>query len=702
MNTSLKKYNSFSFFTIIIVMLISGLFTSCFGPKNLVTQQKQQSKYEFIGDTISGWALTRNDHSWGFVGDDGKSVIEPKFSWATDFSEGMALVKDKNAYRFVNFKGKQLRRPKALKAYSFSEGLAAVQIKHRWGYIDKKGKLIIKPQFDWAKPFRENRAMVSISRRKGFINKQGELIIPAIYEEAHDFENGLSIVRKDFKFGLIDSLGNTVLPNKFHELFPWEDDFYRSVVSTDITKRYGLIDADGKILLDAIYNAIDLFNRINIRVKKDGLYGLYDLEGREIIAPQYEELILLPLKNLIAAKKDEHWGFLDMKGQILLPFEKQLPLSVNENRIWIQRDSLYLLYNYNFELIQSFNKYNNVYPFSNGYAVVSVKDSNNYWGNLYGYIDRNGHEVVAPQFDGGAGNVNVYGMSVVGVKSYDINRHRLFNIKEGKLVDTKEYSNLEQFGSIWFNSYGDFIDSKTGKSIKNFPYQSLQRLIGERTDLAIVRRDGKAGLIDTSLMEVMPLVFDYIETSYNNDLLKLRKNGRWGFTDEKYRIRIPMQYDDVYYFQNKHLTEVKKDEKLGVINRFDQEIIPLKYTDISFDPSSDRIYAKKEDGIDIYDKEGRLLHTTDYEYLGFYGSNSYAIFRHEGKTGILGYDFDVIHEAEFDLLENFINGFAKVRKNGREFYINTKGEEVQLTAEQLKEWNDARERRDSLWIDFSS
>ena len=43
-----------------------------------------------------------------------------------------------------------------------------------------------------------------------------------------------------------------------------------------------------------------------------------------------------------------------------------------------------------------------------------------------------------------------------------------------------------------------------------------------------------------------------------------------------------------------------------------------------------------------------------------------------------------------------------MRKNGREFYINTKGEEVQLTAEQLKEWNDARERRDSLWIDFSS
>src|SRR5690625_7635061 len=66
MNTSLKKYNSFRLLTITVVLLSSGLFTSCFESINLVTLQKQHTKYEFIGYTISVWSLTRNEHSWGF------------------------------------------------------------------------------------------------------------------------------------------------------------------------------------------------------------------------------------------------------------------------------------------------------------------------------------------------------------------------------------------------------------------------------------------------------------------------------------------------------------------------------------------------------------------------------------------------------------------------------------------------------------
>lgn len=738
MNIPPKNKNTYHLFLTIAFFISYSMMTSCFGPKNLVTKQRDMPQYDFVSDTLDGWALVRQDSLWGYVSEEGRRTIRPMFLWATDFADGMALTKDERGYRYINSQGKLLRRVKAPRAYSFAEGLAPVKIKGKWGYVNRKGKIEIKSQFDWAMPFQENRAAVSIGLRKGYINKNGQLIIPAIYEEAHTFRDGVAIVRKDFQFGLIDTLGNFVLPNSYDEISLWETGFYRLGIytpTTDRVSKFGLADADGKLLLDTQYTSIDLQAQHYIRVEKDRLYGLFDRKGNDIIPIAYTHLGILAEGRFIVAEKHGRWGFLDIQGKVLLPFDYQLPISASEGRIWVHRDSISILLDDRFREITRFSKYNRVYPFSNGYAAVSIKDTSNYYGNLYGYIDRDGHEVVTPQFDGGVYDANPYGISIVGKKSHGIVRQHLFNLQKGVLVAEEPYSSLQSFGPLLFNSYGDFLSSKTGRAIEKFPYQSINPLAGDRRDLAVVRREGKVGLVDTSLTELFPLEYDDI-SSFHQGRMKIKKSGRWGFADEQYRIRIPMMYDDVYYFRYPMLTEVTQNKKKGVIDRYGQEIIPLHYTRISFDYACDRIYAEKSDGIDIYDKEGQLLRATDFGYVGFYGRKRYVAYRQNGKMGFMDYDFNILHKPEFDGvgpfydglawvalngkggyineqfqrvipiqfddIENFASGLAKVKKDGREYYINTGGEEVIPTGTELEKRKEELERRKSGWIDFSS
>lgn len=732
-----KNKNFYYCLLSIVFIASSSLLTSCFGPKNLVTKQRGIPQYDFVGDTLDGWALVRKDSLWGYVSADGRKVIKSTFLWATDFAEGMALAEDEKGYRYINAQGKVLRQVKAVHAYSFAQGLAPIQIKNKWGYIDRKGKAVIKPQFDWALPFHENRAEVSVGLRKGYIDKSGQLIVPAIYEETSAFKNGLAIVRKDFRYGLIDTLGNFVLPNHFDEIKSWEAGFYRLGVfdpTIGRVNKFGLTDANGKLLLDTQYSAIDLLAQHYLRAEKGNLYALYDLKGKEIIPMEYTYLDAMPASNFLYAQRDGLWTFLDMRGQPLLPFDNQLLISRSEERIWIARDSLSILMDDQFREISRFSKYNRVYPFSNGYAAVSMKDTSVNEGNLYGYIDREGNEVVAPQYDGGVGYVNAYGISVVGKKSYGIIRDHLFDIKTGLLVNEEEYTNLKRFGPLFFTNYGDFLSQKTGFEIQDFPYLSIQPL-RDRPDLAVVRQERKVGLIDTSLTELLPVEFEDIKNSYHGRM-QVKKDDKWGFADEQYRIRIPMRYDDAYYFRYPMLTEVTENKKKGVIDRYGREIISMHYDYIYFDAVSDRIYAEKSDGIDVFDQEGRLLYVSDFEYLGFYGRKPYVVFRQSGKTGFMDYDFNILLKptydrvgsfynelafvvlngkggyinerlelvlpVEFEQFDNFAIGIAKVKKDGREYYINTQGEEVTPTDDELDKRDAEIEGRKSGWIDFSS
>src|SRR5690606_5189677 len=127
-----------------------------------------------------------------------------------------------------------------------------------------------------------------------------------------------------------------------------------------------------------------------------------------------------------------------------------------------------------------------------------------------------------------------------------------------------------------------FLSPKTGQPISDFPYEKLDPFkYGERLDLALVYRDEKTGLIDTTSTERLPCQYDQIETMHDGRMA-VEQDNRWVYADAHFRIRIPPSYDHADYFQYR-LTTVEKDKKKGVINRNGREVIPLRYDQLSFD-----------------------------------------------------------------------------------------------------------------------
>jgi len=220
---------------------------------------------------------------------------------------------------------------------SYSQKLYPIQINEKWGYINEKGKIVIQPQFDEAERFSEGLALVSIGLNDGFIDAKGKLIIEPIYRCSHGFSEGLAAVAKDCEgnWEYIDRNGKTVIEPKFS----WAGQF-----------RGGLAEV--------------LF--VTNEQPFDQKTGYIDKSGKFIIEPKFDssEPFSDGLAMIAEDKKREDGSsayfnrkaFMDTKGNIVTPF------------------------------------FDRAEDFSDGLAAVEIN-------NLWGFIDKTGNIVIAPQFD---------------------------------------------------------------------------------------------------------------------------------------------------------------------------------------------------------------------------------------------------------------------------------------------------------------
>ena len=99
-----------------------------------------------------------DNNLWGYVDEEGKWVIKPKFSDAEDFSEGFAAVKLDGKWGYIKSDGKWLVKPRFYDAGPFEYGIAVVEDDDFY-VIDKTGKRALAPG--------EKLSLVSINGRYG-------------------------------------------------------------------------------------------------------------------------------------------------------------------------------------------------------------------------------------------------------------------------------------------------------------------------------------------------------------------------------------------------------------------------------------------------------------------------------------------------------------------------------------------------------
>jgi hypothetical protein len=186
----------------------------------------------------------------------------------------------------------------------------------------------------------------------GFIDKQGNILLEPIYKDIELLKNGLGIIRtKDDKYGLINNKYEIILEPTYHLIkYPYKSHnaFIVTTLYNDGTSCEGLVDFNGKIVCDDIYDYISPTKSKNIFLVKNTnteSYHLINHKG-EIIGHEYCEEIKEVDENLFKLKSHNKYGIINDEGNYIFELEYDI-IEIYKNFIKVHKHFSVGLADYN-------------------------------------------------------------------------------------------------------------------------------------------------------------------------------------------------------------------------------------------------------------------------------------------------------------------------------------------------------------------
>jgi uncharacterized caspase-like protein len=265
-------------------------------------------------------------------------------------------------------------------------------------------------------------------------------------------------------------------------------------------------------------------------------------------------------------------------------------------------------------LARKMSKYFSVSDFSEDLAIVRTYDKAN--GFAYGYINRNGEEVIPLKYDDASDFSE--GLARIAITNYSkpsgefVPLEYGFIDKTGKEVIPRRYADADSFSDglarVFDGRKYGFIDKK-GKVILPFKYGeggrfseglAPQKMIADK--YGFIDKSGKVaiapgydfaypfykgaaivGLDNRPLFKInkkgkIIFLFTGVELIGDDfgDLIPVKVNGKWGYMNLEGKIVIPANYDEALSFQD-GLAFVYIGTRAGYIDPTGKEVIPLKY-----------------------------------------------------------------------------------------------------------------------------
>jgi len=172
----------------------------------------------------------------------------------------------------------------------------------------------------------------------GYLNLKGEEEIPFIYKKCSVFLDGYGyITKQNGEQTLIDSTGKTILKNdEFDILFGSPN---KNQIFAIDDGNYGIVNLEGKVLLPFEYDKIKQTYHGITFLRKNNKWRVWDADMKKLLPTKYDYVILIgqsigeilsfgppPEKqnpqSLAIVKKEEKWGVINKKGEVIEPFKK--------------------------------------------------------------------------------------------------------------------------------------------------------------------------------------------------------------------------------------------------------------------------------------------------------------------------------------------------------------------------------------------
>jgi hypothetical protein len=474
--------------------------------------------------------------------------------------------------------------------WNFKDGFATVLLNGKYGLVNKSGKIVIAPDFDSPEKMEIKCGFVAFEVGYGpvvIIDTTGKAVMP--------MESGITgilpcqkrITLGDNRYGMINFNRDTILPFKFSSAYLLPEGFCVASTfsgpSSGYKNLYGLYDLNGKQVLPHAFERIDGFYCGRAIVEKNGKYGVIDNTGKELFYTDYGRIDRFSSNYALVYTKRRDGeikiGVINRNGKEVIPAIYQgldQIFNVSEGMVSMAQNRKYGFVDTSGKIVAQF-KYDRVEPFKNGIAKVWVG-----W-RYAGYIDRKGKEIIPSNFEAmdHANLRRYYDKFIIGLK--DSVQH-VFDYS-GKEIATLNYKTVGEFNKNE-KSFIVSIKNKCGILDSNFrvkipiEYESLEIIF---PDKIAASKQGKISFIDHEGKALSAVKYDWIEqldndniNMHENGLAKVGIKGKKGLINSYAKVIIPVIYDEVEGFSH-GLAVVKRNGKYGFVNFRGKEVIPAIY-----------------------------------------------------------------------------------------------------------------------------
>jgi len=400
---------------------------------------------------------------------------------------------------------------------------------------------------------------------------------------------------------------------------------------------------------------IDEVNYFTLR--KNETYGVIDREGKTVIEPKYQKVVIPnPTKAIFIVtdsnEPDKSFAIDKTGTKVLTQYENLEAISINQTSSYVPYEKDVLKYK------------------SNG---------------LYGLIDFNGNKITNAEYeeiegidykegmlqvkkDAKYGAINIKGATVIECKYDEIEADGYYNVNNkydsaGFIVRTKTDDGYK---------YGYF--NKEGKKYLDTIYNDVSRInkiTDEKNVYLINALNGRYGLQKNN-KQVIGNDFDAIEYNESNKLLVVSKADAYGVYDLDGNVLLPLDYDSVL-IGGIRIVATKGTETLIFNNK--GEKIDSEFTSYTKGNDNNAVVIDVDGNYNIVDKNEKKLLDKNYDYIEYF-TNDYYIVNLETKSGIIKSNGDIVVDINYSYIQkiNDSNCLEAGTEDGSTYIISTECE----------------------------
>lgn len=506
----------------------------------------------------------------------------------------------------------------------------------------------------------------------------------------------------DNRYGVIDGKGNIIIepnydviqiPNPAKPIFICMSEYntetkeYKTKVLNDkkeqIFTGYESVQA---IPTETTADGVP-FEKTVLKYKKDGKYGLINIEEKEVTKPIYDEITAIPYKEgMMLVKQGDKQGVINLNGVQVIDVE------------------------YDNIMVDNYYDVNTKYQ-RTGFIVCKTEEN----GYRYGYIDYKGDVILKTEYteigrvteieddkniyliaykDGQAGLLRNdkkllnYEYEEITYNAYNdvfvVQRNGKKGIadRKGKIkIDTK-YDSIS-FGGIYINvteNEEKKVLDLNGNEVTDGYISKMPTSDGNHS--IVYGEDEIYKVIDNNGNVVIDKNYTYIEEIGNNNYIVASHNNN-GIVDLTGKSLVDLKYNSIFKLDNTELLQanVSSTNTISLINKNMEIITTMDNAGIEVKDNYILLYS--EDGNKYFDYSGSELAAKDV----LPNNNIYAK-KINDKWGFVDKDGNVKVQNEYDFVTEINEyGFAGIKKGNKWGVIDSNGNIVQEPKYELESIN---------------